>query len=211
LAASLGEAPPGGRFADPAFALTFVDCLDNRTPARDNADIKVHEQGEEAQRMQRRLRALAVAFSVIAVALVAASLAGAGSAIPVSGEYLVSDLGSTSCVPVGPFKFRCDTTGLVSQYSGDLTGTAVADFTALINCKTGRETGHGTETFIGSLVGGGSGTLSWIDQFSSDFDCNSFFPFNLDINSVAVKGSGGFAGLQGRLTFTDTTYSGVLH
>ena len=68
------------------------------------------------------------------------------------------------------FKFRCDTTGLVSQYSGDLTGAAVADFTALINCKTGRETGHGTETFTGSL-----------------------------------------AGLQGRLTFTDTTFTGVLH
>lgn len=159
--------------------------------------------------MQASFRVLALA--VIAVSLVAASQAAAGSEIPVSGEYFVSDLGRTSCVSVGPFQFRCDTTGLVSQYSGDLTGTAVADFTALINCKTGRETGYGTETFTGSLVGGGSGTLSWIDQFSSDFDCDLFFPFNLDINSVAVKGAGGFAGLKGRLTFTDTTYTGVLH
>lgn len=112
-------------------------------------------------------------------------------------------------------KFRCDTTGLVSQYSGDLTGTAVADFTSLVNCKTGRETGHGTKTFTDSLTGGGSGTLSWIDQFSSDVDCSFapdlFIPFNLAINSVAVRGSEGFAGLQGRLTFTDTTFSGTLH
>jgi hypothetical protein len=167
--------------------------------------------------MHKRFPALVVALAVIAVAVAAASQAAAGSAIPVSGTYVVSDFGTTTCVSVGAsgFKYRCDTTGLVSQYSGDLTGTAVADFTSLVNCKTGRETGHGTETFTGSLVGGGSGTLSWIDQFSSDVDCSFapdvFIPFNLDINSVAVKGADGFAGLQGRLTFTDTTFTGVLH
>jgi len=36
-------------------------------------------------------------------------------------------------------------------------------------------------------------------------------PIHLDINSVAVKGTGAFADVQGRLTFTDTTYSGTLH
>ena len=165
--------------------------------------------------MHRRFPALVVVLAVIAV--VVASQAAAGSAIPVSGTYVVSDFGTTTCVSVGAsgFKFRCDTTGLVSQYSGDLTGTAVADFTALINCKTGRETGHGTETFTGSLVGGRTGTLSWIDQFSSNVDCtfapDLFIPFNLDINSVAVKGTAGFAGLQGKLIFTDTTFTGVLH
>ena len=100
---------------------------------------------------------------------------------------------------------------LISEYSGDLTGTAVADFTELINCKTGRTTGTGVETFTGSVAGVGSGTLTYIDQFSSDFDCNNFSPFNLDINSVAVKGAGGLAGLQGKLSFTDTTYTGTLH
>ena len=72
----------------------------------------------------------------------------------------------------------------------------------------------GTEA-AGTVAAVGSGTLNWIDQFSSDVDCSFapdvFIPFNLDINSVAVKGSEGFAGLQGRLTFTDTTFSGVLH
>jgi hypothetical protein len=167
--------------------------------------------------MRKRFPALVVALAVIAVAVAAASQATAGSAIPVSGTYVVSDFGTTTCVSVGAsgFKYRCNTTGLVSQYSGDLTGTAVADFTSLVNCKTGRETGHGTETFTGSLVGGGSGTLSWIDQFSSDVDCSFapdlFIPFNLDINSVDMKGADGFTGLQGRLTFTDTTFTGVLH
>jgi len=157
-------------------------------------------------------------LALCGIALVAVSQVSAGAGASVSGTYVVSDFGATTCVSVGDsgFKFRCDTTGLVSQYSGnDLTGSAVADFTSLINCKTGRETGHGTETFSGSLTGVGSGSLSWIDQFSSDVDCSFapdlFIPFNLDINSVAVKGSGGFAGLQGRLTFTDTTFSGTLH
>ena len=174
-------------------------------------------RGEEATPRQQRFRALAVALAVVGVTIAAASQAAAGSAIPVSGTYVVSDFGITSCRSVGAsgFKFRCDTTGLVSQYSGDLTGAAVADFTALVNCKTGRETGHGTETFNGSLVGGGSGTLSWSDQFSSDVDCtfapDLFIPFNLHINSVAVKGSDDFADMQGRLTFTDTTFTGVLH
>src|SRR5262245_376077 len=113
--------------------------------------------------MRRRFRALAVASALGAVALIAAGQVTAGSGIGVSGTYVVSDFGTTTCTAVGTsgFKFRCDTTGLVSQYSGDLTGTAVADFTSLVNCKTGRETGHGTETFNGSLVGGNSGTLSW--------------------------------------------------
>jgi len=106
---------------------------------------------------------------------------------------------------------RCDTTGFVSDYSGSLQGTAVADFTELINCKTGRAVGHGTETFTGSVEGVGSGTLTYTDQFSADFDCEFFFPFNLDINSVAVKGSGGLAGLQGKLHFDDTSYMGTLH
>jgi hypothetical protein len=159
------------------------------------------------------LLTLGTALTVGAVALAVAGQGLAGGAIDVSGTYVVSSLGDTTCTPVGSsgFMFRCDTTGLVSDYSGDLTGSAVADFSALINCQTHRETGHGTETFTGSIAGVGSGSLDWTDQFSSDVDCDFFFPFNLDIKSVAVKGSDGFAGLQGKLGFTDTTYSGSLH
>jgi hypothetical protein len=158
-----------------------------------------------------------VAFALCAVALAAASQASAGKSISVAGTYVVSDFGTTTCAAVGSsgFTYRCDTTGLVSDYSGDLTGAAVADFTSLINCKTGRETGHGSETFTGSLVGVGSGSLSWTDQFSADVDCSLapdlFIPFDLDIKSVAVSGSGDFAGLHGKLAFTDTSFTGTLH
>jgi hypothetical protein len=164
--------------------------------------------------MRRRLFSLAIALTLGAVALIAAGQSAAGDRFSVSGTYVVKSLGHTECASVGAsgFMIRCDTTGLVSEYSGDLTGTAVADFTSLINCKTLREVGHGTETFSGLIGATGPGTLTWIDQFSSDFDCGEFFfPFNLDINSVAVKGSGTFAGLEGKLHFTDTTYDGQLH
>lgn len=156
---------------------------------------------------------LGIVSTCCAAALGVSGPAHAAPGVDVSGEYSVSDLGETTCGPVGlsPFLFRCDTTGLVSRYSGDLEGAAVADFTSLVDCATGRETGHGTETFVGSIRGAGVGTLTWIDQFSANVDCSSFFPFDLDIRSVAVKGSAGFEGLQGKLEFTDTTYSGSLH
>ena len=163
--------------------------------------------------MQTRLFTLVVALAFTTVGHGLEGQASDGGGISVSGAYSVTDFGATTCAPLdsSSFKFRCDTTGLVSQYSGDLVGNAVADFTSLINCKTGRETGHGTETFTGSILDMGVGTLTWMDQFSADVDCTSFIPFNLDINSVAVKGSDGFAGLQGRLAFTDTSFSGTLH
>ena len=150
----------------------------------------------------------------LVLALAGVNQAVAGEGITVSGAYSPEPpCGSTTCVPVGAsgFMLRCDTTDFVSDYSGSLEGTAVADFTELINCRTGRAVGHGTETFTGSLVRVGAGTLTFTDQFSSDFDCEVFFPFNLDINSVAVKGSGGLAGLQGKLHFDDTSYTGSLH
>jgi hypothetical protein len=160
-----------------------------------------------------RSRFLGLGLTLGVVALVVAGQASAGQGLSVSGNYVVSDFGISECAPVGAsgFMFRCITRGLVSEYSGDLSGTAVADFTSLINCQTLRQVGHGTETFNGEIAGVGFGTLTWIDEFSSDVDCTSFFPFNLDIDSVAVKGSGAFAGLQGKLQFTDTTYTGTLH
>ena len=163
--------------------------------------------------MWRKRVGFLVALTLGVVALSVSGAASGGQAIRVSGTYVVSDIGIPACTPVGSsgFLFRCTDTGLVSDYSGDLTGSAVADLTEIVNCQTSRTNGTATETFTGSINGVGSGTLSWIDQFSADFDCTLFFPFNLDINSVAVKGSGDFVGLQGRLTFTDTTYSGVLH
>jgi len=164
--------------------------------------------------MRRKTITLIVTLVLGAVGLTIAGQASAERALSVSGTYTVASAGTFSCAQVGAsgFMIRCNTTGFTTSYSGSLTGTAVADFTQLINCATSRTTGTGTETFTGTIDGvAGLGTLAWIDQFSSDFDCSFFFPFNFAINSVGVTGSGDFAGLQGRLTFTDTTYSGILH
>ena len=173
-------------------------------------DTDVIHRGEAGMR-KRLLVVLTLSIGVTALLLAAVGQAGAARGASVSGTYNPTDFGTSTCVPVGAsgFMFRCDTRGFVSEYSGDLTGFAVADFSALINCKTQREIGHGSETFTGSM-GAVSGTLSWTDVFSADIDCTTFFPFNLDINAVAVKGSGGFAGTRGKLTFTDTTYNGSL-
>jgi hypothetical protein len=147
--------------------------------------------------------------------LASASVASAGTGIHVSGTYLGGNAsaGITVCQPVGQngFIFNCTTTGFVSQFFGDLVGSSVSNFTQQVNCKTGRAHGNGDETFTGSVTGVGSGTLTWRDVFDANFDCNTFFESGFSIRSVSVSGSGGFAGLQGKLMFTDTTYDGELH
>jgi hypothetical protein len=102
-------------------------------------------------------------LAVIGAALVAAQVAtSAPSRVHVSGTYTVTDFGALSCAPNGsPFVLRCTTTRFVSQYSGDLTGTSVANFEQIIDCKNSRTHGQGTETFTGSIAGVGSGTLTW--------------------------------------------------
>ena len=108
---------------------------------------------------------LVVGALVLALAGVGQAVAGTGTAV--SGAYSPEPpFGTTTCVQVGAsgFVLRCDTTDFVSDYSGSLQGTAVADFTELINCQTGRSVGHGTETFTGSLDGV-AGTLTYTDRF----------------------------------------------
>jgi len=94
-----------------------------------------------------------VALTLGVVALSMSGAASAGQAISVSGTYVVSDIGIPACAPLGSsgFMFRCTDTGLTSDYSGDLTGSAVADLTEIVNCKTGRTNGTATETFTGSI------------------------------------------------------------
>ena len=159
-----------------------------------------------------RMRILLVCCAALALTAGAASDASAGPGISVSGTYSVTDFGATTCAPVGSssFKFRCDTTGLVSQYSGDLVGDAVADFTSLINCKTGRTWGRGVETFTGSLNGSATGTLMWKISFRSDFDCATSLPSGFKGRSHIKASSGALAGIRGRLHFGDVTYDGVL-
>jgi hypothetical protein len=159
------------------------------------------------------MRRASIGVAILAVALGAAqTAASAPERIDVSGTYAVTDFGSFSCAPEGsPFIFRCTTTGFVSQYSGSLTGSSVTNFKQIINCKTGRTHGHGTETFTGSIADVGSGALTWGIHFDSAFDCTTFAVSGFSGRGVVTSGTDGLVGLNGTLQFGDTTYEGELH
>jgi Protein of unknown function (DUF3224) len=155
----------------------------------------------------------AALFSSLLVGLVLASGAAATKDVHVSGTYTVTDLGTTTCAPLGSsaFMLRCDTTGFVSQYAGDMTGTAIVDFTQLIDCRSGHTRGEGVETFTGTINGVGVGTLTWHDHFRATTDCLTFALSDFVLKGVGLSGTGDLAGLDGRLDFTLATYDGTLH
>jgi hypothetical protein len=158
------------------------------------------------------MRTVRVTLVAAAVALVLSAPVSAGSSTPVSGTYSVTDFGTLSCVPLGAagFVVRCDTSGFVSSYTGALTGTTTTELTQVINCRTGRTQGSGVETFTGSIAGVGSGTLTWMDEFTAGFDCTTFAVSDFKGLGVALSGTGNLAGVHGMLSFTDTTYDGAL-
>jgi hypothetical protein len=162
--------------------------------------------------MHAKLATLLLA-SVIGLALV--SGATARTARQVSGTYTVPNFGVTTC-PWGGFGASsviivCTTTHFVSRYSGDLDGRSFTNFTSAINCTTGRTHAYGVEKFTGSLKGVGSGTLTWIDRFDASIDCFSFGVWNETGTGEITSATGDLKGLEGTLTFTDSTYDGVLH
>lgn len=147
------------------------------------------------------------------VGLVLASGATATKGVHVSGTYTVTDPGTTTCAPAGtsPSLLRCDTTGFVSQYTGDLSGSTVTELTELINCKTGHGRGKGVETFTGAVNGVGGGTLTWHDHFHATIDCSTFALSEFALKAVDFSGAGDLAGLDGKIGFTLSTYDGTLH
>ena len=147
------------------------------------------------------------------VGLVLSSAAAAKEAVHVSGTYTVTDFGTTTCVPVGSsaYRIRCATTGFATQYGGDLTGTAIVDFTTLIDCRTGRSHGKGVETFTGTVNGLGAGTLIWHDHFRSTIDCGTFEVSDLVGKEIDFSGTGQLAAVRGKIDYDETTYDGTLH
>ena len=109
------------------------------------------------------------------------------------------------------FVEACETTGLLTQYSGTRDGPSVTDFRQIINCKKSRTHGHGTEAFTGSLAGAGSGTLTWRIHFRSAFDCQTFDVADFVARGIVISGTGDLAGLRGSIEYEETTYDGVLH
>ena len=153
----------------------------------------------------------AVVFTLLA-GLVLASAATAGKGVHLSGTYVVTDEGTTTCLPVGSsgFKIRCETTGFATQYAGGLTGSAIVDFTTLTDCKTGRSHGKGVETFTGTVAGIGAGTLTWHDHFHATIDCATFEVSGLVGKEVDFSGTDALAGVRGRIDYDETTYDGTL-
>jgi hypothetical protein len=160
--------------------------------------------------MKTRCVALVV---VSLVGLVVTAAATAKKDIHVSGTYSVSDPGTTTCEPVGSSgaRLRCDTTGFVIQYNGDLTGSSVTAFTEVIDCRTGKTHGKGVETFAGTLNGVGAGTLVWHDHFRATTDCATFALSDFALKAVDFSGTGDLAGLDGKIAFTLADYDGTLH
>jgi hypothetical protein len=158
------------------------------------------------------MRTALVALVAAALALALTAPVSAGNSTLVSGTYSVTDFGTLTCVPLGAagFVVRCSTSGFVSSYSGALTGATTTTFTQVINCKTGRTQGSGVETFTGSIAGVGSGTLTWMDEFTAGFDCTTFAVSGFRGVGVALSGTGDLVGLHGMLSFTETTYDGAL-
>jgi hypothetical protein len=156
-------------------------------------------------------KAVAVLVALGAALVVAAPSFGL-TRVPVSGSWAVTDPGTSVCHPKGGSDhiFVCDTTGFVTEYTGDIVGTSTNTFKATYDCKKGKARGGGTETFEGSVAGLGEGTLTWSTWFESDFNCETGLVSNFRGKGWDVSGTGALKGVDGRILFDDTTYSGTL-
>ena len=153
---------------------------------------------------------LMLAVAVLATALIGAhsAAAGNGHALSVSGTFLVDPAsGSTSCNSAGT---RCTTTGFISQYQGSLTGTSVADFTDVIDCQRNFIYGWGVETFTGTIIGIGTGTLTWRIYFAASFNCADFSLTNFRGLGLIQSATGQLRAVGGVLQFVDDKYRGGL-
>jgi hypothetical protein len=160
------------------------------------------------------VKRLALMLALVGCTLAAAPAAATAlpGSIAVSGVWIPFDFGTETCTPHGPHVFGCTVTGFSTAYTGDLIGSSSAEFVEIVNCKTGKVQGHGTDTFTGSVTGVGSGTLTWRIHFSATVgsDCETLTSF--EGRGVIVGGTGDLAGLRGTLEFAfDLTYTGRLH
>lgn len=158
----------------------------------------------------RRMVLIAVAFACALLTAQTAPTATTGE-IEVLGTTATVDPGFLTCSFLGPYVVSCKTTGFVTAFFGTLAGSSTTDNAVLIDCKTGRYLGEGTETFTGSVENIGSGTLTWRLHFSGTVspDCSTITSFQG--TGVVIRGTDDLAGLHGRLSFEGSAYSGSLH
>jgi len=152
--------------------------------------------------------------AIAACALVVAQTAGTASSgtIELSGVTTTLDPGTgPPCVLHGPYLISCDSTGFITGFSGTLVGSSNTTSGILINCKTGRYDGGGTEVFTGSVTGVGPGTLTLRLHVSGGVtaDCSGLTSFSA--RGVVVAATGDLAALNGALSFEGSSYTGSLH
>jgi hypothetical protein len=158
-------------------------------------------------------RVVAIAARMFACALIVTQPTATAKSgeIELSGTSSTLDLGTTTCRLLGPYLVSCETTGFVTGFFGTLVGSSSTDDKPLLDCKTGRYHGEGTEIFTGTIAGVGSGTLTWRLRFSGNVsaDCSELTSF--EGTGVVVGGTGDLVGLNGTLSFDASTYTGSLH
>jgi hypothetical protein len=153
---------------------------------------------------------LALVCSVfIAAAAALPATSGTLRTLDVSGVWVPSDFGTTSCRSAASLLF-CATSAFRSDYTGSLTGASRSDFVQVNNCVTGHAQGIGLEKFTGSIAGLGSGTLTWVIRFSSALAPDCFTPTSFEGDGFITSGTGALARVRGSLHFTFDGYTGTL-
>ena len=86
---------------------------------------------------------------------------------------------------------------------GSFAGVSDYSFTLRYDPTTGRSHGPGQETFVASLDGSGSGTITFAEHMSLGTDGSTI------VTGVVVGGDGIFTGAHGALRFVGATASGT--
>jgi hypothetical protein len=175
--------------------------------------LQITEQ--EVRSMKRRLTILALttlaAVALIGVLWTAPSPAFAGGATQISGSAVFDDPDHPLCPPLMGVDPPPD---YALVMTGDLEGclyTFVNPATESSPSGTYRETG--TETFVGSYMGGELGTFETTYRFEAKYEDVGPPPTGEIFGRcqhpiVEGSGTGGFEGVSGRLDFKDDVETG---
>jgi hypothetical protein len=169
----------------------------------------------------KSLTGLAMAAVVAAVGLLALTGLDTTGFVPTTA----SATGNTQISGVGTWDAADDCNGSPDAglfnmtMTGDLVGcwyTTLIEFSQETPSGVYRE--RGTETFVGCLAGGTTcGSFSTTYNFTAKYavDCAGEIDFTIEIHGrcqhpiVSGSGTGGFAGITGRVDFKDDVENGV--
>ena len=148
---------------------------------------------------------------LVAVALASAPPVAASSAIKISGTYSTSQFVVDGLQQHG---LSLHLTGHgTSAWSGSFQGTTTSAGSAVVSLVNGTTRGNLTETFTGSVVGVGSGTIEFRESFFIPAGGNLRLEYVITGGSGALEdalGAGVFVGISAPDGSGSGTYSGTL-